>query len=340
MIGRIIASRYQLESRLGSGAMGHVYRARHLKINRLFALKLLHTHLLANPEQRKRFRREAELAGTLSHPNVVGVVDVGETEDGLHYIVMQLASRPTLGDVMSAGPLGPPRVIGLVKQLCAGLHHAHERGLIHRDFKPDNVIVETDEDGRETPRIVDFGVAIVRDHASSTDRERLTTAGLALGTPHYMAPENVGGEPIDHRVDLFALGIVVYEMLTGVMPFDGAGVDVARANRSAETPAMAKRAPGVPVDPLLEAFTRRLMAKAPADRPSSAKLARDLLDAIVKDPASAAAILGVDEPVRVLPLTSTNTPPHGVPLGADTAPASSAPLRAAPPLRVAPPTIP
>jgi serine/threonine protein kinase len=319
LIGRVIASRYRLEKKLGSGAMGAVYRARHVKIDRAFAVKVLHVELLENAKLQRRFVREAELAGTLSHPNVVGVVDVGETPEGLHYIAMEYAEGPTLGDIMTRdAPLAAERVLEIVSRLCDGLHHAHERGLIHRDFKPDNVIVETRE-GREWPRIVDFGIAIVRDQTSSEERERLTTAGITLGTPHYMAPEHVTGQAIDHRIDLFALGVVVYEMLSGVMPFDGDGVDVARANLLEETPYMATRAPGVKVDPLLEAFTRKLLAKSPDARPPTAKAARELLDLIASDRPRAAAALGIlleDVPpvtpppvLRQVPSYARYTPP-------------------------------
>jgi serine/threonine-protein kinase len=292
MIGRVIGARYRLEKKLGSGAMGSVYRARHVKVGRAFAIKILHLDLLDDSKLKRRFVREAELAGTLKHTNTVTVVDVDEFE-GLHYIAMEYAEGPTLGDIISSqAPLPAPRAIALVQQLCDGLHHAHEKGLIHRDFKPDNVIVEA-HDAREVPRIVDFGIAIVRDDASSAERERLTTAGITLGTPHYMAPEHVTGQAIDHRIDLFALGVVMYEMLSGAMPFDGDGVDVARANLLEDTPPMSVRAPNVDVDPLLEAFTRKLLSKAPDARFASARAARDVLTLIARDRKAAAAALGV-----------------------------------------------
>ena len=312
LVGRVLAQRYRLEARLGAGAMGAVYRARHVKLARAFAVKVLLPDLLADAKLRQRFVREAEVAGTLRHRNVVGVIDVGETDDGVHYLVMELADGPSLGHLLGA-PLPPARAIALIKQLCDGLAHAHERGLIHRDFKPDNVIVETDRDGRETPRIVDFGIALLKDEASPEARARLTTAGMILGTPQYMAPEHATGRDLDHRIDLFALGIVVYEMLTGVLPFDGDGVEVARANLLEPTPPMAARAPGVPVDPLLEAFTRRLMAKSRDERPPTAKAARALLDLIVRDRAAAAAQLGVADPMEATPALPARSPAPAMP---------------------------
>ncbi len=296
LIGRVFASRYKIEAELGAGAMGTVYKARHVKVGRPFAVKMLHERLLLDDKLKKRFDREAELAGKLHHINVVGVVDVGETEDGIHFMVMEFADGVPLGSLMS-GPMATNRVIGLVQQLCDGLQHAHEHGLIHRDFKPDNVIVERDRFGTERPRIVDFGIAILRDDAVVAGRaDRLTTAGLVLGTPHYMAPEHAMGAGIDHRIDLFALGVICYELLTGQLPYDGDGVDVARANLMIATPPMGIRVPGVTVDPLLEAFTRHLMEKDPAKRPQSAKDARRLVDLIATDRAAAAAALGVELP--------------------------------------------
>ncbi len=316
LIGREIANRYRIEHKLGAGAMGAVYRARHIKVGRSFAVKVLHDRALSDEKVAQRFQREAELAGKLHHINVVGVVDVGETDDGIHFMVMEYADGPTLGSLID-GPMDPERVIDLVRQMLDGLEHAHGHGLVHRDFKPDNVIVELARSGNERPRIVDFGIAILRDQASQPGRaDRLTTAGLVLGTPHYMAPEHAMGEGVDHRIDLFALGVIVYEMLTGRLPYDGDGVDVARANLLHATPPMGIRVPTVTVDPLLEAFTRRLMEKKPDDRPESAKAARALLDLIVKDRRAAAAALYVElssanstPPVPMAPAPAIALPP-------------------------------
>src|SRR5262245_6608869 len=260
--------------------MGIVYRARHVAVGRPFAVKILHPRFLTDDKTRARFTREAELAGWLHHRNVVGVVDAGETPDGLHYLVMEFVDGTTLYDLISqTAPMPATRVCALVRQLCDGLAHAHERGLIHRDFKTENVIVERDGSA-EVPKIADFGIAILRDEAGSSSTARLTTAGLVLGTPHYMAPEHATGGTIDHRIDLFALGVMCFEMLTGRAPFDGDGVDVARANLLLDTPIMSERVPGLRVDPLLEALTRKLMMKSRDARPQTARAARELVDLI------------------------------------------------------------
>jgi serine/threonine protein kinase len=311
LLGEVLANRYQIEVKLGEGAMGAVYRAKHVKVGRPFAVKVLHKKLLEDNKVAQRFEREAELAGRLRHPNVVGVVDVGETTDGLRYMVMDFAEGDDLATLLGEAPMPPERVTHLTRQMLEGLYHAHEAGLIHRDFKPENVIIEKDDHGAEIPRIVDFGIAILReggDSASSTGR--LTTNGLVLGTPHYMAPEQAVADPIDHRIDLFALGIVVYEMLSGKLPFDGTGAEVARANLLLDPPLIAQRVPYLEVDPLLEAFARRLMAKKRDARPATAKAARELLDLVDRDRAAAAAALGVPTAGPRMPQVTQDVVPH------------------------------
>jgi serine/threonine protein kinase len=311
LIGEVLASRYQILHRLGEGAMGAVYKARHVKVGRFFAVKVLHARVIEDAKVLKRFEREAELAGRLRHANVVGVVDVGEI-DGMRYMVMDFAEGPDLAELLEEAPMPPLRIIHLVRQLLEGLYHAHEQGLIHRDFKPENVIVERDAHDAELPRIVDFGIAILRDGGAGVDTNgRLTTNGLVLGTPHYMAPEQAVADPIDHRIDLFALGIVVYEMLSGRLPFDGNGAEVARANLLLDPPPIVQRVPYLEVDPLLEAFARRLMAKKRDARPATAKAARELLDLIERDRPAAAVALGLPASISMrAPAITEPVPPQ------------------------------
>ncbi|NVB84761.1 MAG: serine/threonine protein kinase [Kofleriaceae bacterium] len=283
-----------IERPIGGGGMGTVYRAHHSKVRRQFAVKILHKSLMENPKIVKRFEREAELAGRLRHTNVVSVVDVGLTYNGLRYMAMEFAPGTTLSTILDEGPMSEARMLDLAKQLCTGLQHAHDVGLVHRDFKPDNVIIEQSTGGREIARIVDFGVAILREDAGDLEaRDRLTTKGIVVGTPHYMAPEQARGDTFDHRIDIFALGLICYEMLTGVLPFEGSGVEVARANLSHATPAMGVRAPEVKVDPVLEAIVRQMLEKDPDARPPSANFVKEMLALYESDPVSAAALVGV-----------------------------------------------
>jgi serine/threonine-protein kinase len=283
-IGTIVEERYRIESVLGGGAMGRVYRARHVRLGRDVAIKVLRDDLLREPAIVERFEREARVAARLRHPNLVSLLDVGE-----HLMIMELAPGRPLAELTGA-PMPRAEVISIVSQLLSGLAHAHAAGLVHRDLKPENVLV----DASGVARIVDFGIAVVRDRESaSPDGRRLTEAGLVVGTPLYMSPEQATGRAVDHRTDLFALGVMTYELLAGVPPFEGSGVEVARANVTQDPPVIAQRVRGVDVDPLLEAFVHKLMARRLADRFASASDALTTLELIERDRDAAARSLGV-----------------------------------------------
>jgi serine/threonine protein kinase len=297
LVGKVVAG-YRLDAELGSGAMGTVYRGTHLKVGRELAIKVMHPHLVRESRLLERFRREAKLAARLRHPNAVCVVDVCETHDRRQVMVLELAPGHSLTRIMEGGPVAPGRVVGLVRQILLGLEHAHEVGLIHRDLKPDNIIVEERDDGSEIPRIVDFGIAALRDPDDAAGGVRLTASGEMVGTPMYMAPEQARCEPFDHRVDLFALGVIVYELLCGNVPFDGSAIEIALANGSKDPPAMAARVPGIEVDALLELFARRLMARKLPERIASASDALRVLELIETDRAAAGLALGVMDVAR------------------------------------------
>jgi eukaryotic-like serine/threonine-protein kinase len=293
LLGSVVAG-YKLESELGAGAMGTVYRARQVQVGREVAVKVLHPHHHHNKVMLERFRREAKLAGRLRHPNVVCVIDVAEAPGRRQLIVFELAQGVSLTDIM-VGPVARSRVVHLVKQILHGLDHAHGVGLIHRDLKPDNIIVGTGHDGTDIPRIVDFGIAALRDRDESPDGVRLTASGEMIGTPMYMAPEQARCEPFDHRVDLFALGVIVYEMLCGDVPFSGSAIEIALSNANKDPPHMVDRVPGVDVDPLLELFARKLMARSAAKRFASAVDALTVLELIDRDRTAAGLSLGVTD---------------------------------------------
>ncbi len=277
MVGTTLVERYVIEETLGEGAMGRVYRARHARLERRqFAVKILLGDLATDTAMRQRFAREAEAASRLEHPNVVSVIDFGESPEGLLYIVMELVRGNTLADVIDEeGPLDEARVIALSRGMCLGLAHAHEAGLVHRDFKPDNVALFDGEEG-QVPRILDFGLAIVSDPGENATR--LTQAGLVVGTPAYTAPEQARGDELDHRVDLFALGTTMYEMLAGRIPYDGTVMEVLHANIGAEPPPISERTPSVSVTPALERIVRRLLEKRPEARFQSAREVLAALD--------------------------------------------------------------
>ncbi|HVK73460.1 MAG TPA: serine/threonine-protein kinase [Kofleriaceae bacterium] len=333
LVGTVLAGRYQIEAVIGDGGIGRVYRARHVRMSRRFAIKVPFGELAYDRKVRARFANEADAASRLSHPNVIGVVDVGETPEGLFYLAMDLADGTALCDVIARGALDERRATTIFAQIADGLAHAHDRGLIHRDLKPDNVILARGGDGGEQARIVDFGLAIVGHERAGS---RLTTEGVVLGTPHYMAPEQATDEDIDYRADLFALGLILFEMLAGCLPFDGTAVEVARQNLGRELPTVAARAQR-PVDPLLEGLVRWLTRKQAHERPERtaqvAEIARMLLRG--DRDAAAACIPGALPPpaeVELVPLDDGAAEP-AEPLAPPTATATVAP--AAPPLPAA-----
>ena len=309
LVGKTVLERYRVEAVLGKGAMGTVYRGSHHRLARSVAIKVLHEHLVHDTKMLARFQREAQVAAKLQHPNLISVLDIGETEDGLHIMVLELAKGPSLADVMGKKALTAERTMHLVRQLLAGLDHAHGEGLIHRDLKPANVMVETSDSGEEVARIVDFGIAVLRDPDETIAGGKLTSTGQILGTPLYMAPEQAKGDAFDHRVDLFALGVIVYEMLSGKWPFEGSAIEIAIANIGQDPPPIAKRAPGVSADPLLERFARKLMARRLDDRFGSAHEALQVLDLIAEDRVGAALALGIMNVKRALDVVSLPPPP-------------------------------
>ncbi|MCX5748528.1 MAG: serine/threonine-protein kinase [Proteobacteria bacterium] len=309
LVGTTILDRYVVEDELGAGAMGVVYRARHRQLERVVAVKVLNDELTHDPTIVARFHREAMAAARLQHPNVVAVLDVGTLADGRQAMVMELAQGQTLAEIITIHPTRE-RVIRIVRGILRGLEHAHDHGVVHRDLKPDNIIVEFASDGAELPRILDFGVAVLYDD-ESTANGRLTASGIIVGTPQYMAPEQAKGEAIDHRVDLFALGVMVYEMLAGVPPFTGTAMEVALANIAQDPPPIATRAKAArdAVDPLLERFARKLMARRLSERFASAYEVLETLALLERDRAAAALALGIMDVPRALALVALPPPP-------------------------------
>lgn len=221
-VGRVLGGRYQLDQVIGSGGMGEIYRARRLHIGDTVAVKILRPDVVENEKSRQRFYREARAAAMLHHPNAVVIHDFGEDTDGTAYIVMELLLGRSLRQLLiDDGTVSSLRCYGIIRQVCAALDAGHRNGIIHRDIKPDNVILLDSNDGADHVKILDFGIAKLRDQALDTlsMEQRLTNVGTVIGTPHYMAPEQCQGEEADARSDIYSLGVVLYELLTGVAPF-------------------------------------------------------------------------------------------------------------------------
>jgi serine/threonine protein kinase len=219
-LGRTLDGKYRIEQRIGRGGSGTVYRARHLLIHRTVAVKVLSLDLVSDDDALSRFRREAAMAGRLKHFNIVSVTDFGLTPDGVAYLVMDFIEGRSLRRILNAqGTLAPEKLVGWLKPICSAVHAAHRKGIIHRDLKPDNVMIEV-VDGEEIPRVLDFGIAKLMD-AVAVGTDFTTETGSVMGTPHYMSPEQCEGKPLDARSDIYSLGTLVYELLTGNVPFPG-----------------------------------------------------------------------------------------------------------------------
>jgi eukaryotic-like serine/threonine-protein kinase len=257
--------RYRLEAPLGHGGMATVYLARDEELARSVAVKLLAENLAGDAAFRERFLREARLAARLSHPNVVSVYDAGETDDGRPFIVMELVPGTTLAEV---GRLPPDEAVGLVVQAAHGLAHAHAAGLVHRDIKPQNLLLR--DDG--VLKVADFGIA------RAAETTALTQIGTVLGTAAYLSPEQALGEEVTAAADVYALGAVLYELLTGRPPYTFESLaDLAEQQRSGTIAPLSELAPGVPAQ--VEDAVMRALARNPAYRPATADAFADELTA-------------------------------------------------------------
>ncbi len=267
MLGRVLGGRYRVLSRLGEGGMGAVYLCAHAVLGRRYAVKVLRSDLGVDAELVERFRNEAIAASRIGGENVVDVLDFGAEDDGALYYVMEALEGRSLGTlIVEEGPLEVGRALALLEQICRALGAAHARGVVHRDMKPDNVFVVRRDDGAECAKVIDFGISQVT--LEGGRGERLTANGTIIGTPEYMAPEQAAGESVDHRADIYALGVVAYEMLTRTLPIVATtpvATLVAHQTRIPDAPS--RRRAGIP--PEVDALVLGALAKRPEDRPPS-----------------------------------------------------------------------
>jgi serine/threonine protein kinase len=263
-IGSVLQERYRIIERLAAGGMGIVYRGERLEVGKAVAIKFLHAWAARDEDFRKRFQVEARAMSRLTHPCCVSVIDFGVDQDS-PYMVMDFVTGETLRGLLREGPLPLARALATVRQVLAGLAHAHGQGIIHRDIKPENIIVTHAVGLGEQVRILDFGLAKLRDEVTGI------TSGMMLGTPAYMAPEQIHGEPVGPPTDLYATGVLLFELLTAKKPFSAPGTaELLRMHREVTPPLLREAAPEAGFSAGLEAVVAKALAKAPGERFQSA----------------------------------------------------------------------
>jgi serine/threonine protein kinase len=269
LLGTVIAGNYKLVEVIGSGSMGKIYKAEQLSLGKIVVIKLLLRHLLGDITLSKRFQREARAASILNHPNLIHVIDFGQMEDGPLYIAMEYVAGTDLAQLLyEEYPLDDERMIHIVKQVCFALDEAHAKGVLHRDLKPENIMVGDRRATKDFVKVLDFGIAKLQDSAANPDTFN-TVAGVVCGTPEYMSPEQARGDLLDPRTDLYALGIILYQLLTNRLPFEGESALHVVTQHLSEPPIPPSKI--VPdVNKILEALTLALLAKDRAARPASA----------------------------------------------------------------------
>ena len=273
LLGTTVAGRYKVIKLLGEGGMGQVYLAEHTAIEKRIALKVLRSEYAHKGEIVTRFQQEAISASRIKHPNVLDVFDFGQLENGCFYLAMEFLEGNDLADELQRSRvLTAPRALPIAMQICRALSVAHSKGVVHRDMKPENVFLQRTGDGEEIVKIVDFGIAQLKPSneeaaAASSTHRRLTRTGMIFGTPEYMAPEQASGKHADLRCDIYAVGIILFELFTGSVPFTGETfLGVLTKHLNEMPPAMRSVYPDLQISPELEGVVARALAKDPLQR--------------------------------------------------------------------------
>jgi serine/threonine-protein kinase len=316
LVGQTLAGKYRIEELINEGGMGAVYRGTHTLMDKTVAVKVLHPSLAADDKIVARFSREAKAASRISHPHALNVTDFGESENGIVFLVMEYLRGQTLKDVIrSAGPMSLTRALEIIRQVSGALDAAHAQGVVHRDLKSDNIMLEDVGDG-DWAKVLDFGIAKIQEDVGSTD-PALTAANMIIGTPQYMSPEQCSqASEIDSRSDIYSLGVILYEMLAGHVPFTGDNPTAIMMRHLQDAPpSILEERSDLPA--AVGRVIARAMAKRPEDRYQSAgELAETLaLAAEVKSPALTEAVTATSpnsadrSTNRIIVPTGPNAPP-------------------------------
>ncbi|HEY6808322.1 MAG TPA: serine/threonine-protein kinase [Gemmatimonadales bacterium] len=277
LVGQVIADRYHVVKKLGEGGMGQVYLAEHVKMGRRSAIKVMNPSMIHDPDAVARFNREAANASRITHPNVCAVYDFGETPDGVIYLAMEFIEGEPLTDLIQReGALKIHRAFNIFRQVADALQAAHDLGIVHRDLKPDNIMLAKGRDGGDVVKVVDFGIA--KAMGGDDAGQKVTKTGLVVGTPEFMSPEQLSGDKLDGRSDLYSLALVFYRMLTGKLPFEASTVQETMIKRLTNEPTkLAAARPDLTFPRGLQEAMDTALARSPVDRYQNvAKFAADV----------------------------------------------------------------
>ena len=311
LVGQIIADRYHIVQKLGEGGMGQVYLSQHVRMKRKSAVKVMNPGMVHDPDAISRFNREAENASQIAHPNVAAIYDFGETADGLIYLAMEFIEGDALTKILkNNGALPAARAASISKQVADGLQAAHDLGIVHRDLKPDNIMIAKGREGQDLVKIVDFGIA----KAMQADDQKVTRTGLSIGTPEYMSPEQLAGDKLDHRTDIYSLGLVAFSMFTGHLPFPSVTSKEALIMRLTDRPrTLAQIRSDIEWPAALQTVMDRALANDADERYQKvADFGRDIIRAVESMPAQALASDGtVEFAVPSAATIAMSSPPRG-----------------------------
>ncbi len=294
LIGKAVDSgEYVILDRIGTGGMGSVYKAEQPSMNRLVAVKVLHSRFATRDDLVARFRREARAMSQLSHPNTARVYKYGALDDGSVYFVMDyLEGRNLAHEVRQKGPMEADRAVRIMIQVCGALEEAHRAGIVHRDLKPENVFLTLQGGNEDFPKVLDFGLAKMSEKQMGRGSMMFTQQGMVFGTPEFMSPEQAQGEELDRRSDIYSLALILYELMTGQLPFDAkTPLDMMKAHVKDPPIPLSQRVPGLKFSPELEATIAKALAKKPDDRYATAADFAEALRGCLSDaPEPAASI--------------------------------------------------